>query len=367
MRVFIVSIFLAIGVLCKQNTIAQGIVFQELTLKQAMAKAADPAAPKLIFVDCYTSWCGPCIEMAKQEFPKKVSGDFFNPKFVSVKFDIEKGEGIEIGKKYDVKMFPTFLILNAQGEEINRVVGKAVAEEFIEKVKVALNPNNSLAGLKATYEKDKNMMNALPYAKALMDNARDPSPVLSEVFDKAQDFERYSVDYLTMALEATEFGSPFFRKLMLDKRRIDLALGTEVANRIIFDKVRKHMYLIANENGAKYNVFYTPQQVEDIAYTVSLMKMDAMNNEVHMCRIALYVVNKDLDGMIDYYKRYIVNMPETDVFKGILEGILSSKMSKATDAQKAAIKEYFQLGKKNYEREAKHYQEQADILQTRQG
>jgi thiol-disulfide isomerase/thioredoxin len=362
MRVFIVSIFLAIGVLCKQNTIAQGIIFQELTLKEAMAKAADPASPKLIFVDCYTSWCGPCIEMAKQEFPKKISGDFFNPKFVSVKFDIEKGEGIDIGKKYDVKMFPTFLILNAQGEEINRVVGKAVAEEFIEKVKLALNPNNSLAGLKAAYEKDKNMMTALPYAQALIDNARDPSPVLSEVFDKAMDFERFSVDYLKMALEATDFGSPFFRKLMLYKRNIDQALGTEVANRIIFDKVRKHMYLIANETGARYNVFYTPQQVEDIAYTVSLLKMDPMINELHMCRVALYVVNKDLDGMIDYYKRYIVTIPDNDVFKGILDGILSTKIPKATEAQKAAIKEYFQLEKRNYERQVKYSQGQLDNL-----
>lgn len=362
MRVFIVSIFLTIGVICNHNTLAQGIVFQALTMKQAIAKAADPADPKLIFVDCYTSWCGPCIEMAKQEFPKKVAGDFFNPKFVSVKFDIEKGEGIDIGKKYDVKIFPTFLILDAKGEEINRVVGKAGAEEFIEKVKNALKPDNSMAGMKAAYEKEKNMMTALPYAKALADNGRDPSAVLTEVFDVAQDFERFSVDYLRLALESTDFGSPFFRKLMLDKRRIDLSLGEEVANEMIFNKVRKHMYLIANETGARYNVFYTPQQVEDIAYTISMLKMDPLKHELHMCRVALYVVNKDLDGMIDYYKRYIVKLPDDDVFKGILDGILSTKYPKATDAQKAGIKEYFQLGQKNYERQAKHYREQVENM-----
>jgi thiol-disulfide isomerase/thioredoxin len=362
MRVFIISILLTIGIVGKQHAIAQGIVFQALTLKQAMSKAADAADPKFIFVDCYTSWCGPCIEMAKQEFPKKEAGDFFNPKFVSVKFDIEKGEGIDIGKKYDVKIFPTFLILDAKGEEINRVVGKAGIEEFIEKVKGAMKPDNSMASMKAAYEKEKNMMTALPYAKALADNGRDPSAVLSDVFDRAQDFERFSVDYLRLALEATEFGSPFFRKLMLDKRSIDLALGEEVANQMIFDKVRKHMYLIANETGAKYNVFYTPQQVEDIAYTISLMKMDPMKHELHMCRVALYVVNKDLDGMIDYYKRYIVSIPDNDVFKGILDGILSTKVPKATAAQKTAIKEYFELGQKNYDRQAKHYREMVEVL-----
>jgi thiol-disulfide isomerase/thioredoxin len=362
MKAFFISMVLTIGVVCKHSAVAQGIIFQELTLKQAMAKAADPAAPKLIFVDCYTSWCGPCIEMAKQEFPKKIAGDFFNPKFVSVKFDMEKGEGIDIAKKYDVNMFPTFLILNAQGEEINRVVGKAGAEEFIEKVKVALNPDNSMAGLKSAYEKDKNMRTALPYAKALYESAKDPSAVLSEVYDIAMDFERFSVDYLNLALETVKFGSPFFRKLMLDKSSIDRALGTEVANRIIFDKVRKHMYLIANETGARYNVFYTPREVEDIAYTIALLKLDPANPELHMCRVALYVVNKDLDGMIDYYKRYILNLPDNTVFKGILDGILASKVSKATDAQKAAIKDYFQKGVKGAERMAKHYQSQAGLI-----
>ncbi|SFW84913.1 thioredoxin family protein [Chitinophaga sancti] len=357
MRVFIVSIVMAIGILCKHNAIAQGIIFQDLTLKQAVAKAADPADPKLIFVDCYTSWCGPCIEMAKQEFPKKEAGDFFNPKFVAVKFDIEKGEGIDIGKKYDVKIFPTFLILDAKGEEINRVVGKAGIEEFIEKVKLAMKPDNSMASMKAAYEKNKNMITALPYASALADNAKDPSAVLNEVFDVAMDYERFSVDYLKLALQTAEFGSPFFRKLMWNKRNIDLALGEEVANQMIFDKVRKHMYLIANGNGARYNVYYTPQQVEDILYTISLLKMDPMKQELHICRIALYVVNKDLDGMIDYYKRYIVSLPDNDAFKGILEGILSSKIPQATPAQKAAIREYYQLGQKNYERQLKHYQE----------
>lgn len=362
MKFFFISILLTIGVLGKQHAIAQGVIFQELTLQQAMSKAADPATPKLIFVDCYTRWCGPCIEMAKQEFPKKVSGDFFNPKFISVKFDMEKGEGIDIAKKYDVKMFPTFLILDAKGEEINRVVGKAGAEEFIEKVKVALNPDNSMAKLKAAYEKDKNFRTGLPYAKALYENAKDPSVVLSEVFDIAMDHERFSVDYLELALKTVEFGSPFFRKLMLDKSSIDKALGTEVTNSMIFDKVRKHMYLIANENGAKYNVFYTPRQVEDIAYTIALLKLDPMKQEVHLCRVALYVVNQDLDGMIDYYKRYIVYLPDNDVFKGILDGILAGKVSKATDAQKAAIREYFQMGGRNAERQAKHYKSQLESI-----
>src|SRR5665647_3947559 len=43
----------------------------------AMAKAKD----KYIFVDCFTTWCGPCREMSNNIFPMEEVGNFFNAKF----------------------------------------------------------------------------------------------------------------------------------------------------------------------------------------------------------------------------------------------------------------------------------------------
>ena len=48
---------------------------------------------KLIFMDCYTSWCGPCKALAKNVFTQEKVGDFFNPRFINVKYDMEKGDG----------------------------------------------------------------------------------------------------------------------------------------------------------------------------------------------------------------------------------------------------------------------------------
>lgn len=341
---------------------AQGINFEHLTLNEAISKASNPADPKLILVDCYTSWCIPCIEMASTEFPKKVAGDYFNPKFVSVKFDMEKGEGKEIAQKYNVKAYPTFLLLNAKGQELNRVVGKSTAEEFIEKVTVALDPKNSLPGIKAAYEGKKSMETGMPYALALYQNSQDPGPVLDELFENSQDFERFSKNYLELALGTTKFGSPFFKKLMLEKVRIDQAIGSEVANRIIFDKVRKDMYFIANENGARFNIAYTPKEVEEVAYTLALLKLDPSVPEHHMPKVALYVANNDLDGLIRYYNRYIGRLRSDDVFKGIFDGILSSKLKKATPEQHAAIKAYFQNQANRLKKESMQYQEYTDNI-----
>lgn len=353
MRKLIILTIICLSTLGWKSTFAQGINFETITMQEAMNKASDPAAPRFILVDCYTTWCVPCIEMASYEFPKKVAGDYFNPKFISVKFDMEKGEGKELAKKYNVTAYPTFLILDAKGQEINRVVGKSNAEEFVVKVKAALDPKNSLPGYKAAYEANKSLITGLPYALALYQNSKDPAPVLNELFDNSEDYERFSRDYLEVALGTTKFGSPFFRKLMMYKADLDQAMGTEVINRIIFDKIRKDMYSIAMENGAKYNVFYTPEEVENVAYTIGLLKLRSDMAERHICNAALYVSRKDLDGLIAYYNRYIWSLSSTDVFRGILDGVLLRQSAKATPAQKTAIKAFFAKSGSFFEKEGK--------------
>lgn len=96
----------------------------------AEAQKAAEKEKKLIFVDFYTSWCGPCKQMANTIFPQKAVGDFMNDKFVCVKYDAEKEEA-ELVKRSNIQAYPTFIIFNADGTEVNRKVGGGSAESFI--------------------------------------------------------------------------------------------------------------------------------------------------------------------------------------------------------------------------------------------
>lgn len=102
----------------------------------AEVQKASEKAGKPIFLDIYTTWCGPCKYLSSNIFPTKVAGDYMNATFVNTKFDAEKGEGIELAKKYAVKGYPTMLILNSKGEELGRLVGSSrTPEEFVQRLK----------------------------------------------------------------------------------------------------------------------------------------------------------------------------------------------------------------------------------------
>ena len=113
-----------------------GIRFETGSLLETLAKARQEN--KAVFVDCYTSWCGPCKMMSTQVFPDKQAGDFFNPRFISIKIDMEKEEGKELAQKWKINAFPTYLILNPQGEVVYTSRGYIPVEELIRRMNEGL-------------------------------------------------------------------------------------------------------------------------------------------------------------------------------------------------------------------------------------
>ncbi|AWK05733.1 hypothetical protein HYN56_16405 [Flavobacterium crocinum] len=145
---------------------AQGISFEHSTFKEVLAKAK--AEKKLVFMDCFTTWCGPCKMMAKEIFPQQNVGDYMNANFVSIKMDMEKGEGIELTKTYDVNAYPTLLFMDSDGKVVHRATGADKAEDFIEQAKIAFDPSKQLDNLDKQYQSGKRDLAFLSqYVRAL--------------------------------------------------------------------------------------------------------------------------------------------------------------------------------------------------------
>lgn len=59
--------------------------FQDLSFEEAIEKAKKEN--KLVFVDVYAEWCGPCKMLDRDVFPDKDLGKKLNKSFISIKVD----------------------------------------------------------------------------------------------------------------------------------------------------------------------------------------------------------------------------------------------------------------------------------------
>lgn len=179
-----------------QGPNTEGMNFEHLpSWKDVLAKAKQEN--KMVFLDCYTTWCGPCKVMSAQVFTKKEVGDFYNANFINAKVQLDTTakddehvkrwyqDGHDIAKQYKVRAFPTYLIFNSQGEIVHRFVGSMPPAEFIAAGKEILNPDNQYYTQIKKYE------------------AGDKSPAtllrIVELAQKAYDdaaLQKYSEEYL---------------------------------------------------------------------------------------------------------------------------------------------------------------------------
>ncbi len=118
----------------------EGIDFFEGSWEEAKTEAAESG--KLIFVDAYAVWCGPCKWMDKNVFTDPAVGTYFNQHFINYKFDMEKGEGPDFARQYRVRAYPTLLFIAPDGTEVHRVMGSRQAQQLIDVGKEALRQNS---------------------------------------------------------------------------------------------------------------------------------------------------------------------------------------------------------------------------------
>ncbi|WP_111307054.1 thioredoxin family protein [Confluentibacter sediminis] len=147
-------LFIMFSIVTSAQTNMDGIAFSHGNWAEIKAKAKKEN--KLIFIDCYTSWCGPCKKLDREIFPLKSVGKVFNENFVSYKLDMEKGEGIDLAKKYHVGAYPTLLWVDHNGNLVHRVVGYMKENELIEQVNKATEGGNYNKNLEKRYHKNKN-------------------------------------------------------------------------------------------------------------------------------------------------------------------------------------------------------------------
>lgn len=187
MKGFIVTIIILFQMsgFCQTES-GTGISFNDSSsLDEVLAKAK--REKKYIFIDAYTTWCGPCKKMDKEVFADDAVGRFFNRNFISLRLQMDTSrndskwiknrylDAKRINDEYGISGYPSFLFFNPEGNLVNRGLGFHEAKNFIKLAKGALDPQtNENFSLMEQYKKgDKkyDKLNELAmYAKSIGDH-----------------------------------------------------------------------------------------------------------------------------------------------------------------------------------------------------
>ncbi|MCS6821623.1 MAG: thioredoxin domain-containing protein [Microscillaceae bacterium] len=176
--------FLFVFFACAYSQIwAEGIQFFKGTWKEALAFAQKEK--KVIFVDAYAVWCGPCKFMEKKVFSQKEVADYYNKNFVCYKLDVDVETAL--AQRFGVEAMPTLLFVDTQENILRKKVGMTEAEEFLQLGREVC----QIPAMQARYEKgERGKAFMMEYLKIMQENKTEQVlKAAKEYFATLQDEE----------------------------------------------------------------------------------------------------------------------------------------------------------------------------------
>lgn len=326
------SLFLIVGIVLFMNITVfgqEGVKFKELDFQQALETAKKEK--KLLFIDCYTSWCGPCRFMATKVFIQKKLGDYFNSRFVCVKYDMEKGEGPELAQRFRVKAYPTFLVIDPDGYLRHKWLGAMGSDDFIAKAEESFDNNKAVGTMEKRYEggeRDKEFLSR--YVK-ILDECEDSQlpDVINELMKVLSDAEKYSEDYryIFEVVNKSPIGS-LARNFYIDNReKFNEILGKDEVNRNIYFAYTVEFQQIFN--GEKKRSIEEINQMNQDIESLKLEK-EYMKVLLPYMQITKAMAKGDINHLITVCKKEFVQLPRGNVPKNLFY----LYKDKATEKQK---------------------------------
>lgn len=207
--------------------------FRHIAFDEAVAAAKNEG--KMIFIDFFTDWCGPCRRMANEVFPQKEVGDFMNQKFVCVKYNAEK-EGKQLAARFEVKAYPTFIILNDQEEVQAEIKGAMDGPDFIAKISANLNPDMSPARMEEHYKagiRTPELVNNYAFYKMEQGKEKEGFKIIDDYFASLTDAQRLSAPNAFIFTRYTMNTDDVKGKFMVDHRNeFDPAVRDAINERV---------------------------------------------------------------------------------------------------------------------------------------
>ena len=144
---------------------------------------------KLVLLDFETDWCVWCDRLDADTYTDERVIEFAKQNLISKKIDAEKDSGPEQKKKYRVRGYPTILLLDTDGNEVDRIVGYRPPDEFLNELNRIKSRDNTISDLKYRHKQEPDhypTQIALAKKYVLVNLPDSASQILDNLYDVQQ-------------------------------------------------------------------------------------------------------------------------------------------------------------------------------------
>lgn len=226
-----------------------GVLFDNTSSWKALLARAK-RENKLIFVDCYATWCTPCKKMDKYVFSNNKVGKATNEHYISTKLQMDTAKNDnsaikrryaianEFKKRYAIKELPTYLIFSSSGELVNKAIGGLSKQDFMTFIEESMDSSKQIYYLVKKWKSGKLSPKEIRNtALVLKSRLKDELTAFAIAYD-------YIINYLYKLDEASfltkeniQFSVSFsnllntrsriYKFCLLSGKRVDSAVGIE--------------------------------------------------------------------------------------------------------------------------------------------
>ena len=285
---------------CVCSTAYSQVNFQTLDWQQAKDLAGKEN--KYLLVDCFTTWCTWCKVMDKQTFPDEEVSRFMNDNMVAIKIDMEKGFGIELGHKFHITGYPTYLILNPKGDLVKVSIGYQEAALFLAMLKENTDPSKQKA-LNGYSQKIPESYPDFLTAYWKDKNNKPGNEQIAAYFDKTEN--KFSEAYWAVLCRFYGIDKKYFQQIADKRERYRSLFGTDAVNDALQSALNKDFSnAVKNKDEEMLNQFL--KQMNDYELTSD-------PETVLFYRLAFYQQTKDWKKLMEQMEAYIRIHGEGDV------------------------------------------------------
>lgn len=210
------------------------IKFEDTDFQTILAKAKKDK--KLIFLDAFAAWCGPCKMMEKNVFTDAKVADYYNNNFINARFDMEKGEGRTLAQTYFVRSYPTFLFINGDGEVVGQELGYIPSDEFLKIAEKYNKPGNAQGSLQERFDKgERNPEFLISFFKSAVKINPLKAKQAAEAYFKAKTSQDFTNDEINMLFGSIQSNQDFnYQYIVNHKDVLTKYIGNDNYSQFLF-------------------------------------------------------------------------------------------------------------------------------------